>query len=190
LGGQFTQEDPIGLAGGLNLYGFANGDPINFSDPFGLCPEEQKVNGVCPMLTGTPPLMTPFPLVGGGLRAVQALAVTRSLRIAGAAARFPSQFAKARKVQKAVGGTLRLTQNGGGFRVTIPGGEGGKNVVLRVMGQGGGRTNFFRVSRDGTGTFTEGGVPSSDRALTHISLKGKTAEDLVSLIQKIGGGGG
>ena len=33
----FTQEDPIGLAGGLNLYGFAGGDPINFSDPFGLC---------------------------------------------------------------------------------------------------------------------------------------------------------
>ncbi len=35
--GRFTQEDPIGLAGGLNLYGFANGDPVNFSDPFGLC---------------------------------------------------------------------------------------------------------------------------------------------------------
>jgi hypothetical protein len=34
----FTQQDPIGLAGGLNLYGFANGDPVNFSDPFGLCP--------------------------------------------------------------------------------------------------------------------------------------------------------
>jgi len=32
-----TQEDPIGLAGGLNLYGFAGGDPINFWDPFGLC---------------------------------------------------------------------------------------------------------------------------------------------------------
>jgi len=32
-----TQEDPIGLAGGLNLYGFAAGDPVNFSDPFGLC---------------------------------------------------------------------------------------------------------------------------------------------------------
>lgn len=36
--GRFTQEDPIGLAGGLNLYGFAAGDPVNFGDPFGLCP--------------------------------------------------------------------------------------------------------------------------------------------------------
>lgn len=36
--GRFTQADPIGLAGGLNAYGFAAGDPVNFSDPFGLCP--------------------------------------------------------------------------------------------------------------------------------------------------------
>ena len=35
--GTFTQPDPIGLAGGLNVYGFANGDPVNFSDPYGLC---------------------------------------------------------------------------------------------------------------------------------------------------------
>ena len=36
--GRFTQEDPIGLGGGLNLYGFGGGDPVNNSDPFGLCP--------------------------------------------------------------------------------------------------------------------------------------------------------
>jgi uncharacterized protein RhaS with RHS repeats len=39
--GLYTQQDPIGIAGGLNLYGYANGDPINFSDPFGLCPDEE-----------------------------------------------------------------------------------------------------------------------------------------------------
>jgi RHS repeat-associated protein len=38
--GRFTQEDPVGLAGGLNAYGFAAGDPINYSDPFGLCPHD------------------------------------------------------------------------------------------------------------------------------------------------------
>ena len=36
--GRFTQEDPIGLGGGLNLYGFGGGDPVNYSDPLGLCP--------------------------------------------------------------------------------------------------------------------------------------------------------
>jgi RHS repeat-associated protein len=36
--GRFTQEDPIGLAGGLNLYRYGNADPISYADPFGLTP--------------------------------------------------------------------------------------------------------------------------------------------------------
>ena len=44
---QFTQEDPIGLAGGMNLYGFAGGDPVNFSDPFGLCPPKDDNHFDC-----------------------------------------------------------------------------------------------------------------------------------------------
>jgi RHS repeat-associated protein len=46
--GRFTQEDPIGLAGGINLYGFADGDPVNFSDPFGLCPPHDGNTHDCP----------------------------------------------------------------------------------------------------------------------------------------------
>ncbi|HEV7588560.1 MAG TPA: RHS repeat-associated core domain-containing protein [Longimicrobium sp.] len=34
--GHFTQSDPIGLAGGLNTYGFAGGDPVSYGDPYGL----------------------------------------------------------------------------------------------------------------------------------------------------------
>jgi RHS repeat-associated protein len=45
--GRFTQEDPTGVAGGLNLYGFASGDPVSYRDPFGLCPDDQfKRRGV------------------------------------------------------------------------------------------------------------------------------------------------
>ena len=40
--GRFTQEDPIELGGGLNLYGFANGDPVNARDPFGLCVKDDN----------------------------------------------------------------------------------------------------------------------------------------------------
>jgi hypothetical protein len=34
------------LAGGLNLYGFAGGDPVNFSDPFGLRGDSVTVRGL------------------------------------------------------------------------------------------------------------------------------------------------
>jgi RHS repeat-associated protein len=50
--GQFTQEDPIGVAGGMNLYGFAGGDPVNSSDPFGLM--------------SCPPMCGPIPMPGPG----------------------------------------------------------------------------------------------------------------------------
>jgi uncharacterized protein RhaS with RHS repeats len=44
---RFTQEDPIGLAGGLNQYGYAGADPANSSDPFGLtaCTKEEEQAG-------------------------------------------------------------------------------------------------------------------------------------------------
>jgi RHS repeat-associated protein len=46
LTGRFTQEDPIGLAGGVNLYGFANGDPVGYSDPYGLSADANCCLGV------------------------------------------------------------------------------------------------------------------------------------------------
>ena len=42
--GQFTQADPIGIAGGMNAFGFASGDPINYADPDGLNPDSLDVD--------------------------------------------------------------------------------------------------------------------------------------------------
>ncbi len=41
--GQFTQQDPIGLLGGLNNYQYAN-NPIQWVDPFGLTAEKEDPN--------------------------------------------------------------------------------------------------------------------------------------------------
>jgi uncharacterized protein RhaS with RHS repeats len=48
--GRFINEDPIGLSGGLNMYGFVSNDPMNFLDPFGLkslSKEKKVIKAMC-----------------------------------------------------------------------------------------------------------------------------------------------
>jgi RHS repeat-associated protein len=43
--GRWIQEDPIGVAGGVNLYAYVGNNPVMFTDPFGLCPKEAGGHG-------------------------------------------------------------------------------------------------------------------------------------------------
>jgi RHS repeat-associated protein len=76
--GRFTQPDPIGLAGGLNLYGFASGDPVNFSDPFGLCPPPS----LCLLRLAVAAAMSDTPAPGPGDVVAAALVVAAGVSFA------------------------------------------------------------------------------------------------------------
>jgi len=42
--GRWTQEDPAGLGGGSNLYQFNGNNPVMYTDPFGLCKQQDAGN--------------------------------------------------------------------------------------------------------------------------------------------------
>lgn len=71
--GQFNQQDPIGLAGGANTYGFAGGDPVTFSDPYGLCPGIPNTNQLDPF-DCPPGYFTVLGTVAGGVGGGSAVA--------------------------------------------------------------------------------------------------------------------
>ena len=50
--GRWLSPDPIGLEGGLNLHAFCGNDPVNYTDPSGLCSDETPE---LPMIGGLGP---------------------------------------------------------------------------------------------------------------------------------------
>ncbi len=58
---RFLNEDPAGFSGGINLYAYTGGDPVNLMDPFGLGPQLTGMQqGLVNALNFVSGLLSPF----------------------------------------------------------------------------------------------------------------------------------
>jgi hypothetical protein len=176
----------------MNAFGFASGDPVNYGDPYGLCPPidqcsaeqrlailngvGQRVAPVQSILEAAGTLVT-APLAGGiGLAegmGAEAIALGATFR-SGTGSGILRASGVAQRVAAAVGGEVSQLTRSEGFKVTV---ERGKNLVARIKANG-----EMRIGIDGLGSLTREGVLSSDRALTH--LNDLSSRELIDLMNK------
>jgi hypothetical protein len=97
----------------------------------------------------------------------------------------PSTGSLANDLADATGGAVKA--NKGGYTVNVP--YGSRGISVRIMDEGGGRTNYYRVSVPGKQAFTITGDVSTDPALTHIQMGSSSLSDILGIIAKIQGTG-
>ncbi len=182
-----TQEDPIGLAGGVNLYGFAAGDPVNFSDPFGLCPP-------CVPFVETVPMMNAISQIGFEAlpyeqkRAMVLGMAHRNAQLPILAGSFLTGGGEARLLyngsRAALRGILRTSSVEGvsgmqGLKIMERIGERAMNNVSIVAGEGGSVTlNMTRVYEGGS-TVTTSVMNRAGQELSLVRRSYNTAGDLI-----------
>jgi RHS repeat-associated protein len=89
----------------------------------------------------------------------------------------------ASEVAGATGG--QLSRLGHGYKIAIPNGR--REIVIRVMEQGGGRTNYWRASIPGKETFMIDGTASVIPELIHHQITSNSYRDILRIVNRIQG---
>jgi len=181
------------LGGNLFLYCYNN--PVMHSDPTGYGPAGAIIGGILGFGLGL--ILVPYiadllnlqnwnrnVFIWAGVASITALgayvgyyvgeAIFKIYKVAGKLALKVNE-AIARGIAKLIGGSIQ-SASGNGWVI-----KAGK-LTLRVMTQGGGRVNYFRLSHVTKGAMTLLGTFSSDRSVTHINI---TLTNIIQLVETI-----
>ncbi len=84
----------------------------------------------------------------------------------------------ANKVANKYGGSVRIADNGKGYVVKT------NNITTRVMDSGGGRTNYYKISNQGKGSFDRFGNYTSDLSKNHIDIGPNSYDEIINIIDE------
>jgi hypothetical protein len=105
-------------------------------------------------------------------------------RAPNAARRGPTARSLSADISRFTGGDVK--RNKGGYTVTIP--HGSRGITVRVMEDGGDRTNYYRVSVPGKAAYSVTGDVSTDAGTTHIPIADGALDQILAIITRIKGG--
>jgi uncharacterized protein RhaS with RHS repeats len=166
---RFINPDPSGFAGGLNLYAFANGNPVNYLDPFGLWTWGQVGSGALHFGEG---------LVVGAAVAAAVVVAAPEVAAGGAAALV---WVSAGEISATTAATLSTAAVSGGL--LVGGGYGTYQTVVNTAQSAGAATvtgNWDPVAFN-AGTLAGGFVVGTTPGIFGESSGGRTlANDMMA----------
>jgi len=200
--GRFLNADHIGIPiltqGQIlnaNLFAYCMNNPIIYSDHTGYVSMGAIIGGIIGLGVGAiliPAIADSWGLKGwkrtvfitGGVTAVTAIGALLghyagkalvALYAKGGVFAKQLNTAVAKVIGKFTGASVKAA-SGNGWTLTL------KKYTVRIMTEGGGRVNYFRLSHATKGAMTITGAFSQNRAITHIAINAQNLFKLINLM--------